>query len=67
MTIQGYNQTRIVGINTTSPQYTLDVNGSGKFSGPLRTGTVTVTSTSPNYFLDCHGDDSFAGTLNVYD
>ena len=43
MTIQGYNQTGIVGINTTRPQYSLDVNGSGKFSGPLRSGTLTVS------------------------
>ena len=43
MTIQGCNQNGIVNINTTSPQYTLNVNGSGSISGPLRTITVTVT------------------------
>jgi hypothetical protein len=42
-----------VGIGTTSPSYTLDVNGSGKFSGLLRgnsiqTGTVS-SAPSPIY------------------
>jgi len=40
---------RLVGINTDSPEFTLDVNGTARFSTGLTTGTLTATSsTIPN-------------------
>ena len=33
-----------VGIGTTNPQYTLDVNGTGRFVSGISTGTLTVTN-----------------------
>ena len=75
MTIQGYNNQSggIVGINTENSQYTLHVNGTGKFNGNLVTNDVYVTNKlrlnstdDTNYKLDCHGNASIAGSLNFY-
>lgn len=43
-----------VGINTTSPSYTLDVNGCGNFLNPIqfKTEAMTIHITSGNFIID---------------
>jgi hypothetical protein len=53
---------RLVGINTDSPAFTLDVNGTARFSTGLTTGTLTATSgTVPNMV----STNSSTGTLSA--
>ena len=56
LTIQEYNKTGLVGNNTTSPQYTLDVNGSCKISGDLNlSGFMKLTTPNNNVFSKRNG------------
>jgi len=41
----GGSNNRYVGINTVSPAYTLDVTGTGRFTGNVSTSTITVNGT----------------------
>jgi len=64
-----------VGINTTSPIYTLDINGSSRISSSLLAinnantignifttgGNIGINNTSPQYALDVNGDINFSG------
>jgi hypothetical protein len=56
-------QSSSVGINTTSPGYTLDVNGTGRFTSPL----IVATPTSSNHaatknYVDSSVSDVVAGS-----
>ena len=44
MTIQEYNQSGYIGINTETPQYNLHVNDTGKFNGNLITNDIYVSN-----------------------
>ena len=51
----GYAMTMLangnVGINTTTPAYTLDVNGNARVSGKILSSTYTINVTSSNTYL----------------
>jgi microcystin-dependent protein len=50
-----------VGVGTTNPAYTIDVNGTGRFTTLLATNTTITNVTSTNLF----GSNTSVGSLNV--
>ncbi|EFX66533.1 hypothetical protein DAPPUDRAFT_116309 [Daphnia pulex] len=58
----------ISGIGTSSPCYTLDVSGAGRFTGGLTIatgGNVSIGTSSPCYTLDVSGAGRFTGGLTI--
>jgi hypothetical protein len=74
LTLVGYNGVSAVGINNTSPSFTLDVSGSGRFTNNLSViGTETVNgslivtgSTIVTGSLTAIGPTIFTGSFTVF-
>ena len=52
-----------MGVQTTTPAYTLDVAGTGRFGSAMYANAVGVLTTSPAYALDVSGTGRFVGSV----
>ncbi len=56
----------LVGINTTTPQYALDVNGTGRFTGDIYAEKLGIGTISPSFALEVlDGDIAITSTADA--